>query len=282
MDLYMWEWSATPLIIFHEGDFLESHQSLVRSFTWRRAVSFAYVNWTQFPTGFNPETYQEKWDYPHKGPHKWGYNQMIRFWVTRIWHHPAIRGYTALVRLDSDSCLTKPFSGFYLPRGSNYLSWRASYECGTYSNGEAEFAEKYLKDQRLEVADPVEWERRGAEVGCVPAFYNNFEVTRVAFFQREDVAKFQLAITDTEPYGVFGWRWGDAAIRWFTLTLFSPPGTVTVDRYMRYFYSHTCDPFHLFEIVGLVLALALTALVMLLPIKPRWRHKILVCTRCSH
>lgn len=273
MDLYIWEWNPTPMIVFHEGDLQEHDQALVRSFTWRRSITFAYVNWTVFPHGFDPDTHEMKFKWSI-GRSKWGYNQMIRFWMTRIWEQPVLEDYTVLVRLDVDSCLTKPFFGFYMPKTANYLSWRASYECGYYQVDEHEFAETYVEKNNITVANPLEWERRHAIDHCVPSFYNNFEVLRIKFFQRPDVAKFQRTICDTEPFGVFTWRWGDAALRWITLALYSPPGTVVVDTNYRFFYSHRCE-MHLFEIFALVFALFFLLFLMLLPVSERWRAKIL-------
>jgi len=50
---------------------------------------------------------------------------------------------------------------------------------------------------------------------------NNFEIMRREFFQRPSVQAFTERIVNKEPYGIYKHRWGDAALRFMSLALFS-------------------------------------------------------------
>lgn len=96
-----------PVLIFNEGNIpKESMNELILS--TNRPVAFPHVNFQQFPPGFDPA--QEEIQFKVKGrENEWGYYQMIRFWVTTIWRHPAVQNYDTVMRLGEllnyDHCL---------------------------------------------------------------------------------------------------------------------------------------------------------------------------------
>lgn len=73
--------------------------------------------------------------------------------------------------------------------------------------------------------------------------YNNFEVTKVDFFLRDEVWTFTEAVYRSQ--GIFKYRWGDAVLRYLTLALFAKPEEVlwrmTDFKDMRYCHSHHCS-----------------------------------------
>lgn len=78
-----------PVLIFHEdGENGLSQQQQLQLHTCmdKRDVFFPKVQFDEFPAGFDPI----KEEANHQRRSKWGYHQMIRFWITKIWEHPAI------------------------------------------------------------------------------------------------------------------------------------------------------------------------------------------------
>jgi len=91
-----------PVLVFNEGNLTPLQvQTIVKATD--RPVAFPLVDFTIFPNDFDPAS--DEPDFIVKGRlNKWGYYQMIRFWVTGIWDHPALNHFETVMRIDSDSC----------------------------------------------------------------------------------------------------------------------------------------------------------------------------------
>jgi hypothetical protein len=72
----------------------------------------------------------------------------------------------------------------------------------------------------------------------VQNYYNNFEITKVKFFQRKDVCHWVEFIDST--YGIFKYRWGDAVLRYLTLALFAERQEVLYRDNYNLSYCHEC------------------------------------------
>eukprot|EP00586_Coscinodiscus_wailesii_P023433 CAMPEP_0172520484 /NCGR_PEP_ID=MMETSP1066-20121228/292032_1 /TAXON_ID=671091 /ORGANISM="Coscinodiscus wailesii, Strain CCMP2513" /LENGTH=744 /DNA_ID=CAMNT_0013303257 /DNA_START=275 /DNA_END=2509 /DNA_ORIENTATION=+ len=112
--------SATPetiILVFHENDFRDKDKEFIQTDCTANPVMFYPVTFS-FPPGFdgaleydaNPRVARQGTK-KGRGRKEWGYAQMIRFWTTGIWEHPAVREFDTVMRIDADSCFVdSPFS----------------------------------------------------------------------------------------------------------------------------------------------------------------------------
>lgn len=219
---------VTPFLVFNEGDITPEHQSKLKSAT-RRKIHFPYVNFSVYPTGFYPDK--------EEGPSffkrtKFGYQQMCAFWITHIWKHKALseNNCETIMRMDADSCfLDRIDQNESIPGlNSKDLVYRANRIVveKQYIEGMWSLTNKFLTEKRLVPRHVELWNRANEtfrQHGHMLSFYNNFEISRVEFFQREEVMEYQNMMTEQEPFGVYRKRWGDAVVRYLTLALFAFP-----------------------------------------------------------
>jgi hypothetical protein len=248
---------TADVIVFHEHDDVsDANMWLLRNCA-ERTLNFAEVNFTNFPPGFDPE----KEDSRLSKRTKWGYSQMIRFFVSGLWKHPAIKGYDIIMRLDSDACWRgankKRFRTFHygdgkahriyphLPTGYVYQRNVEKKDKKIVCEGIYTFVANHIKTNNIAPTNRKEWARFEDtwknEEKCL-TFYNNFEIVRAEFMRQPAVQRFHEAMTETEPFGVFRYRWGDAIVRFLTIALFAEPDAVLFHDDLHKHYSHPCDP----------------------------------------
>lgn len=152
----------------------------------------------------------------------------------------------AIMRMDADSCfLNDTDVDDAMPRlRSNDEVYRANqiaYEHTRYADGLWEFTEQYAKENNLTPRNMDLWStaKKAVKYRRLPSFANNFEVSKVEFFTREDVMMYQIAVAEQEPFGIFRKRWGDAPIRLLTLALFASPSEI--DMIVPSSYAHDKD-----------------------------------------
>lgn len=220
-----------PVLVFNEGDLSdEQTQSIVQSTS--RPVAFPLVDFTTFPAGFDPDAADSSnttgvKKFRVQGRSEWGYYQMIRFWVTGIWKHPALEPYGTVMRIDSDSCFKAPNN--YLPNLKNpnlvYYSQYVGFEDGkNFTIGLLDFAKQFLRVNNRHAANPMLWQfiqTTWEAEQTLPLFQTNFEVSRKEWMQRADVMAWHDALTEAEPFGIFRYRWGDAVTRFLTAAMFA-------------------------------------------------------------
>lgn len=254
LDQYVVEQSkAAPILLFNEGDLSPLQKDVLQNAT-ARTLFFPVVDpfddpLSSFPDGFDPVN--ETSLFAKRS--KWGYQQMCRFWITHIWKHQEIlSNYTTIMRMDTDSCfVSKPT--YPVP---NLRSTATVYKANPtkvildptkgldspkYTFGLLEFANDYLKENQLTPQNPYLW-NLALTTEARASFFSNFEISRISFFQRPDVMKFQQAITESEPYGVFRYRWGDAVVRFLTLAIFATPSQVDLSTTRKYYAHGTSCP----------------------------------------
>jgi len=234
--------AMADVVVFHEEDDMRSELMVRLRNCTDRTVTFAEVDFAQYPEGFDPEKEESRW----QKRSKWGYNQMIRFFVTGLWAHPAIVGkYDFVMRLDADACWrdAPPRVDYpYLSRGYVYERFEDGKDGKDVCEGLYTFTSQYIEKQQLQVADPQRWhdfERAWKERETCLGYFNNFEITRVNFMTQPKVRKWHEAVTEKEPFGVFRFRWGDALIRYLTLALFAEPKMISYHNNTEY-YQHPC------------------------------------------
>jgi len=235
-----------PILVFNEGDLTMTQMKRIDSCT-DRTVAFPFVELNAFfPKGFDPEG---EWQKFTQGDHyfeslpgraRWSYAQMIRFWTTGIWKHPAIQQFDTIMRIDTDSCFLDPAeyenaslsSLPNLPKQYVYQSINPPHGKSTYVQGLFDFAVDYMAKHDIKPSHPELWETvETAWNGpghTLPVFKTNFENNRREFFQSEPVMRWHEALTEQEPFGVWRRRWGDAQTRFLTMAMFGTPQSVLV------------------------------------------------------
>lgn len=218
---------TTPFLIFQEGDMSAEQQQNLRDASTRE-ITFPFVNLSMYPTGFEGESETNNL---FRKRSKFGYQQMCRFWISRIWTHEALREINCktVMRMDADSCFWEDMDvSDALPRlNSEEEVYRANVirnEKGVYIEGLWDLTQQYVKDNNLVPRNTELWSRANEtfqQTGSLPYVYNNFEIAKVSFFLREDVMDYQKRVAEEEPFGVFRRRWGDAVVRYLTLALFA-------------------------------------------------------------
>mmetsp|Transcript_31603 Transcript_31603/g.38654 ORF Transcript_31603/g.38654 Transcript_31603/m.38654 type:complete len:376 (+) Transcript_31603:85-1212(+) len=248
------EWIRSPVLVFNEGD-LTAEQMQKVSVCTSRPVAFPVVNLLSFPNGFDPDKEWETFSAwspfrPVRDRDRWSYAQMIRFWTTLIWNHPAIQQYNVLMRIDTDSCFLWQRDGnlnhqYKMAPGLEgryvYQSNYENYVGGDthYIEGLFDFAVKYMEANNLKPQNPTLWgiiRRTWEEQRNLPVFQTNFEITRVSFFQRADVRKWNEALAERPPYGIFRKRWGDAQFRVLTVAMFAKEENLLLSKSTGYLH----------------------------------------------
>jgi len=236
--------SPSPVLIFNEGDLSDESITLIRTST-DRPIAFPLVDFTLFPDGFDPET-ETSWYVPTYS--KWGYHQMIRFFDTLIWEHPAIERFETIMRIDSDSCFKEVNS--YLPLMKNdaivYHSQFVGHEHPSVPNLEGlyEFTKEYLKTIERNPGNPVLWDYIETTMTfkkSLPVFRTNAEISRKSFMQSGDLTSWHHALSEEEPFGVFRDRWGDAVTRFLEVVMFASADEIFTSRFDGYFHQQGCS-----------------------------------------
>jgi len=246
IDQYLADERKTPLLMFQEGDISTDVQNWIRNLT-TRSVQFPLVDFTEFPASFKRRTARGRRMKGRKNP--WGYWQMCRFWVTKIWEHPILDNYSTIMRMDTDSCLTSntsqtplptlPRDTVYAPNTVNHPAYTTKFLWET--------ALQYVQDTNRTPANLDMWNgipEYQKKRKAMPSFYNNFEVTSVDFFRQPHVMAFQRHLSENPPHGIFRHKWGDAPIRMLTVALFAQPDQIAWGLNEHYGHGAQC-PFYL-------------------------------------
>ena len=111
-------------------------------------VDFEHIDFTLFPPFFDQKVEESNWNKRSK----WGYQQMIRFWISRIWDHPAVvENCESVLRIDSDSCFletTEEGVGLEgLGEGIVYRANKLRKDCGEYTEGLWDLAKSYIYEE---------------------------------------------------------------------------------------------------------------------------------------
>ena len=263
---YLPDGNLAPVVVFHEADLPHRYQSELTKCT-QRTLIFGVVDFGIFPSGFDPM--QEKGIWNKRS--KFGYMQMIRFFVTGLWNRPEIQDFETIMRLDSDACWYRLLKDDeensiahqerLLPGLSDDKVYHANFvtqDASIFCTGIFELAKEFVEQHNITIGVPSLWkafkEKYEEPVcmsygfgvrpwNCKPAqeclaFYNNFEASRISFFQHPLVQEWHTALTEKEPFGVFRHRWGDAIIRYLTMAMFANESNLELEHPTS--YSHPC------------------------------------------
>jgi hypothetical protein len=231
---------SSPLLIMHSTTL--SQRELVHvSAIMKRPVLFLNIAnaFRLFPVNFDP--CKAATSYRVRG--KWNYLLMIRFWFKLIFELPQLKEYEYIMRLDDDSQMTgKWLNVFDEMRAKNavYFANNVDVDLEEQLPGTMklkQITDKYIQQNNIAVKQRDMFD--GAfHNGIVNNYYNNFEVSKTKFFQREDVRRWVDAIDATQ--GIFKYRWGDAVLRYLTLAIFAQPNEVLHRLHYNLSYCHKC------------------------------------------
>lgn len=249
-----------PVLVFNEGDLSASQIEFIQncavvpneSLEEKRIVAFPYVSLNAyFPKGFDPE---QEWEDFQKGPNyfmslegrqRWSYAQMIRFWTTGMWKHPAIQQFDTIMRIDTDSCFLENASVNFsslpnLPSSQIvYMSINPPHGAPTYVKGLYDFAFEYMERHQLSPKNKQLWqivEEAHTQFQTLPVFKTNFEICSRKFFQSPEVMQWHESLTELEPFGVWRGRWGDAQTRFLTMAMFTTEEQVYISETEGYLH----------------------------------------------
>lgn len=232
-------YTSAPVLVFNEGDLTDRQMQGLKSCT-SRPVAFPVVKLDTYPANFDEEKEWKAFSQwtnfrPMEGRRDWSYAQMLRFFTSGIFRHPAVQQYDLLMKVDSDACFMRQryihMNPFYqeAPGLEGRYVYQTNYDGGM--TGNPQFVENlydtavaYMKKENLQPKNPKLWAVVKAvweETGNMPVFLTQFEILRRNFFQREEVAKWLDHLTDKEPFGVFRYRWSDSTTRVLTMAMFA-------------------------------------------------------------
>lgn len=238
--------ALAPVLVFNEGDLdLLAIKYIVSS--TNRPIAFPRVDFKKFPDGFNEVVEEAPFPVPGRDP--WGYVQMIRFWTTMVWRHPAVKHFDTVMRIDSDSCFKEVND--YLPNfKTDDLYYHSQYvgvePKGQFIDGMFDFVTNWMDTtkQPSQARNYLLW-HYGVSVwkndNTLPLFRTNFELAKVEFMQRGDVARFNEALTEKEPFGVLRKRWGDAVLRFLTMAIFVDNDKIMTIKPAGYYHKQGCS-----------------------------------------
>jgi hypothetical protein len=250
-----------PVIIFHEGDFDSKAQDEIltgiRS-SCRDLVTFQTLDPNDFKLPAHID--EAKLDSvlsikPAPTPY-WRnkkYRMMCRWWLMEFMKY--VKGYDYVMRLDDDSIIEEPITKdlfqWMKDKDLNYASNFLHTDCGLCCYGMKQFFEQEFPDKHdllkqlfkpLElpmrsvvlhpfrsvmsiVEDPLPDIRETETVWQPIMYYNNFFITKTAFWQTEEMLE-KLKSID-EKGSIFYYRWGDSPLQSLLVMMFSSPDKIS-------------------------------------------------------
>ncbi len=240
LDLNLADNFTTNVLFIYNNDAYEDDLLRLSNST-RRQVLFLDVDhaFNLFPVGFDP--CRTKTSFYRRG--KWNYQLMIRFWFKILFQLPQLQEYEYIMRLDDDSKIRgRWINVFDEMRNKNAVYFANDVDRdleewwpGTMKMKQITF--DYVKKNKIMVKQP-EMLRDAFGNNSVRNYYNNFEITKVEFFRRQDVFHWVEFIDLT--YGIFKYRWGDAVLRYLTLALFAERHEILHRPDYNLPYCHSC------------------------------------------
>lgn len=232
-----------PVLIFNEGDLTVNQTEFIIDCT-ERPIAFPLVDFTEFPEGFDHHV--ESKMFRVGGRKEWGYYQMIRFWISGIWDHPALEPYETIMRIDTDSCLREVVDylpNFQYPKVVYHSEYVGVEDGKNYTTGLLDFATDWLEENGRVVGDPMMWDfiqSTWKKHRSLPVFRTNFELSSKKFMQQKFVRMWHEAMTELEPYGLFRYRWGDAVERFMTMAMFTTNAEIMTKQINGYNHKNNC------------------------------------------
>lgn len=182
----------------------------------------------KFPYKFNESEYISI--YRRRG--KWNYQHMCRFFFRDIFLHPSLYDVDIYMRLDSESILNTTVNLFnYMKSDIVYMHNRIFNDAEFVVNGLKDYIESLVKVLNVDIRDIRHYSNTFKKT--VLGYYNNFEICRMSFFRSKEI--FQFVFLVDFSYGQFIYRWGDAPLRYISLSLFADNHKkISLPKYIKY------------------------------------------------
>lgn len=167
-----------------------------------------------FPYKFNESKYTP--NFIKRG--KWNYQHMCRFYFRDIFLHPSLYDVEMYMRLDSESILNTSINLFqYMKKNIVYMHNKIMNDGAHVVKGLKELTSSIVKTLEIEVKDKYNYNKAFKRNALL--YYNNFEICRMKFFRSKEMIQFTSLIDFS--YGQFIYRWGDAPLRFISLSLYT-------------------------------------------------------------
>lgn len=182
----------------------------------------------RFPYNFNSNKIVS--NYRKRGI--WNYQHMCRFFFRDIFLHPSLYDVDIYMRLDSESILNTTVNLFeYMKRDIVYMHNRVFNDANFVVRGLKQFVESLVKGMKVEIKDVNNYSKIFKRT--VLSYYNNFEICRMNFFRSKEMFQF-INLVDLS-YGQFIYRWGDAPLRYISLSLYAENYTkISLPKQIKY------------------------------------------------
>lgn len=214
------------VLFFHTGDVPPAAQADVLSLCTGAHARFFELDRHHFqtPPGTPPE---RVWRYAKK--FSAGYRHMIRFFTSGLWPVIAREGYTYVMRMDEDSFIWSPirYNLFdHMSRNGLEYGYRlASLE----RDGQAEKHHTFVREYAMRNNAQPTWLLHSCkgvglanftlrQCGDTYNIYNNWFISKVAFWLRPDVQAFLAHVN--QSHVIYTERWGDLLWQSAALQLF--------------------------------------------------------------
>lgn len=243
-----------PVVILHEGDYDTKAQRdvlmSVRS-SCRSLVSFRALDKGDFEIPSHIDRDKMERSIATKATPYWRndkYRMMCRWWIVHFPRYAA--GYDYVMRLDDDSIIEEPIPDLFewcAKKDLVYASNMLHVDCGICCYGMKDFFEKRYPQKKAELQeafvaqdvpmrsvefhpfrmllsvtqDPLPVINDTMKLHMPIMWYNNFFITRPAFWLQPEVQK---AIDDIDKNGsIFYFRWGDAPLQTLLVAMHADP-----------------------------------------------------------
>jgi alpha 1,2-mannosyltransferase len=158
-----------------------------------------------------------------------GYRNMCRFYGVELVKY--VSNYEYYMRLDCDSFIEEPIADLFqwCKRGSlDYVCHKIQTDCHICNQQLLETTHEYMKSHNINVSLPTVIHNGNTYIN---AFYNNFHITRIGFWQNNQVSQYIDYLDKTG--NMYYYRWGDAPIHTLAIQLFRGKSRIVTFRYSK-------------------------------------------------
>jgi hypothetical protein len=222
-----------PVVIFHEGDFIDSNiqQSLAQTLGSRTPLAFERI---QFSNSSNrPKSVHRRYAL--------SYFHMCRFFTLMLPNHPLLTLFTFYWRLDAHSYIfgPKPIEDPFeimQKRHIQYAFAMVNEEGEGYATGLWSLFHSFLTHHCLKSSKALRKTQTGWFGGySLSIVFTNFAIANVSLFRDHSLVRAWLHRVERDG-GIYRFRWGDAPIHTLAVTQFLERDQVVRFRYFGYMH----------------------------------------------
>jgi len=241
-----------PVIILHEGDYTaEFQEEIIKSVRGesRSFIKFKELDKEDFKTPEHIDKDKMAKSIELQPVPYWrneSYRNMCNFWLKHFTKYVA--EYDYVMRLDDDSIIEEKIIpdlfGIMKEKDLNYISNIIHIDCGFCNYEMKEFFDNYYMDKQdiikdmfvyskidinnnkevfdnfkkhYKIMNNKEYEKNEVDIKSPTMYYNNFFITKIAFWNLENTKK---VIDEIDKTGnIYYYRWGDAPLHTIITTL---------------------------------------------------------------